>query len=159
MITSILQAAIAVLIIPIVGILVSAIVILLLNIGKTFDTISIKIKRKDDKLVYELEEEKLHYSTQLLDYTKKFIADYVVLRFSSFKDAHDLAKLTEQQTKNLINDIANDIHKYLDVITDTNSDKITFSEEYYDVFIVNTIIIMVKDLTNKAIDAYDGYSS
>lgn len=112
-------------------------------------------KVQQDQLQYIVKKQQLEYSDQFMAFLKNVIGQIVVIRFRTFKDSRDLEKLTEQQIKNLIVDIAEETNEYLRQSFDfTDKSVMLFNEKFYNVMIVNTIIIMVKELTGKSVDDY-----
>lgn len=112
------------------------------------------LELRKQQAMYIKEKQRLEYSDQMVEFIKKFIGQIVVIKFRTFKDGRDIAKLTEQQIKNLINEIALEVKEYLIAFRFNDPTIMVFSEKYYNVLIVNTIVMLVKDLTDKSIDDY-----
>lgn len=95
------------------------------------------------------EEMIIKYSKDLLDYTTEIINQESVRQFNQFIEGIDIKKLTESQVKKLIAEISNAVHDglRLDVI---NFEKLIYSKEYYESFIISHSMYIVNQLLKDA---------
>lgn len=95
------------------------------------------------------EEKIIKYSKDLLDYTTEIINQESVRQFNQFMEGIDIKKLTESQVKKLIGEISNAVHDgfRLEVI---NFEKLIYSKEYYESFIIAHSMYIVNQLLKDA---------
>jgi len=95
------------------------------------------------------EEKIIKYSKDLLDYTTEIINQESVRQFNQFMEGIDIKKLTESQVKKLIGEISNVVHDglRLEVI---NFEKLIYSKEYYESFIIAHSMYIVNQLLKEA---------
>lgn len=109
-----------------------------------FKNKALQINKKNTILDIKIEKEKLNYSKNLLEYLKSFIANVTIIKFREFVDNHDITKSTSQQYKNLIREIAETVKSSINV-----ESKTILNDDAVDKFIVDNVIMYIKDLLNK----------
>lgn len=102
---------------------------------------------RTEDLVYDL-------SSKVLDFTKEYVSQIVVLKVKAFVDTNDMKYITREKIKNLIGDIAVTVNGSINR-ANIDLDCLYFTKDFYDKFIVETTVIMVKELLEKEIDNYD----
>lgn len=121
------------------------------KISKTVDELKtekiIYQRRMNTDASYKNEMNMIVYSKDLLSFTKEFISEIVLLKYTEFEDARDMDKITEINIKNLIQEIASIARKSLDV-EKIQFDYLIFTKEYYEQYIVYVTIQLVKKLLN-----------
>lgn len=113
----------------------------------------LEIKREANQIAAKRRDYNLDYSTRMLDFIRTIIVQITSLHFNEFIDSHDISKVTEGQTKRLIDEIANTVHKSIDV-NNINFDDALFDENFYNHFIIETVVDLVKHLIGKTVDKY-----
>ena len=109
-----------------------------------FKNKALQVNKKNTILDIKIEKEKLNYSKNLLEYLKSFIANVTIIKFREFVDNHDITKSTSQQYKNLIREIAETVKSSINV-----ESKTILNDDAVDKFIVDNVIMYIKDLLNK----------
>lgn len=104
-------------------------------------------KSKAEREEIKVELEKVKYSNELLEFIKGYIAQIVVIKFREFTDTYDIKNSTSQQYKTLIFNIATEIKE-----SSNFYHKTIFPDKTIDKFIVDTVIMYVKDLLDKNVE-------
>ena len=120
--------------------------------------------KNQNKLKDELEElrnqepeippqDMIEYSNKLLDYIREFTMQVTVLKFQVFRDSHDVEKLTEGIIKGFVAEVAKEVYGYIthDKIDFTRT---LFTSEFFDNYIISTVVSSTKSLIDKTIDGY-----
>lgn len=94
------------------------------------------------------------YSEKLLNFIKTYTAQITLLRFHQFMDSHKTEKITRMQIKGLIEEIATEVNKGI------NDDNINYANAlitngFVKTYIIETVVITVKELLSKSIDSLD----
>jgi len=92
----------------------------------------------------------IEYSERLLGMVRMVVGQICVLKFRTFKDTHDMTKVTKTQIEALVKDVAETANKSL------NSDSIqfeitSFTREFYESYVVETSIILMKDQLDREV--------
>lgn len=137
----------------IVGVYVSYVLYMILRyiIGKN-DYIDMKTDNEEFQSIineYDGKIKMVEYSDKYLEFVKKIIGQITIMKFRTFTDGHQLSKVTSKNIENLIGEIAIDVKKSLES-ENIELNKLIFSTEFYDSFIIETIIILVKEMLEKA---------
>ena len=84
----------------------------------------------------------ISYSENILNIIKKVVGEVLVLKFRTFRDTHDMLKVTRANLMTLAEEIAMDVKESLDIdLGDT-----IFRETFVDQYIVDTSFAMTKQL-------------
>lgn len=117
----------------------------------------IRLKKKyvkDTTLLHDLkeanQEKVVEYSKQLLDFIRMMVSQIAVIRFRTFVDNNDMSKITKSSIEKLVHDVASTVKQSIN-ISNVSIENTVYSEEFFDRYIVETSVIMVKDLLDKAI--------
>ena len=140
-----------------------SIIILILIIAAGVWCSCLQLKNQND-LQDELEElrnqepeippqDMIEYSNKLLDYIREFTMQVTVLKFQVFRDSHDVEKLTEGIIKGFVAEVAKEVYGYItrDKIDFTRT---LFTSEFFDNYIISTVVSSTKSLIDKTIDGY-----
>lgn len=102
----------------------------------------------------------VEYSRELLEFIQYTIGRVVVIKFTMFKDSHELFKVTKQSMKNLITSVASDVKTFID-FEHIDFSRSLYTEEFLEYYIVHTSIIMTNDLLDKEIkkQIYESYGN
>lgn len=90
------------------------------------------------------------YSNEILDFVKTFTAQIAALKFRSFIDSRDLSKVTKEQTKKLVDEVARTVKDHLET-SKIEQDSLIFSMTFLDKYIVDLSVTAVKDLLRRAV--------
>lgn len=111
----------------------------------------IQYQNKNIHEAYENDLEMIKLSHELLEFTKQFIADVSLYEFKKFSDSQkDIIDITKINIENIIKETAEIIMKSID-IENIPFDYLIFNREYYNRYIVQTTIIMIKRLFEKSV--------
>lgn len=114
----------------------------------------IEVKREANKIAAKNDHSSLEYSNGLLDFVKTVVAQTTVLKFRSFIDNRDVSKITLTQLKKFVQEIVPLIHDSL-VIGNMDLNGVMFTERFLNIYIIETSMIMAKELLDKAINEED----
>lgn len=148
---------------------IAAIIAVLISISYLASTLSKYMKLRESRLNLEIgyakfikenEKQSTKYSKEILELIRKVIAQIAILKFRTFRDRHadKINLVTQSNIESLAGDVAESVYKSLNPEVLTFKDTF-FTKEFYESFIVETSILMVKDLwakTLKEIDEKDG---
>lgn len=107
-----------------------------------------KIKSSDNKI------RRIEDSLKLTNFIKEIASQMVVLKFKTFKDNHDILKVSEESVKNLVREIAIDVRKSIKYY-EIDFDSLILSQQFYDEYIVNTVVMLTKNILDKTINEYE----
>ena len=107
-----------------------------------------KIKSADNRI------NRIDNSLKLTNFIKEIASQLVVLKFKTFKDNHDILKVSEESVKNLVREIAIDVRKSIKY-DEIDFDSLILAQQFYDEYIVNTVVILTKNILNKTINEYE----
>ena len=91
------------------------------------------------------------YSKNILEFTKTLASSIALLKFKTFEDNHNMNKITKENFKKLTNEVAVDVHNAIDK-SKIDFNMTIFTEEFYDLYIVEMSIYAVKSLLGNYID-------
>ena len=94
------------------------------------------------------------YSEKILEFVKMFTTQVSVLQFRTFVDNHDIEKVTRKQLQQLVSDVAETVHNSIKIDKIDFEDTL-FTKEFYESYIVDTSMIIIKSLLDKVIDGDD----
>lgn len=92
----------------------------------------------------------LEHSRDVLEFTKSVIGTITVLKFKEFRDSRQFNMVTRENIERLISNIASSVNRSID-ITRLDLKNVVFSQEFYQKYIIDTTIYMVKQLTDKTV--------
>lgn len=120
-------------------------------------TIFIKLKskyEKDNRSLKILQEGNkgkiLDYSKQVLEFIRMLVGQVAVIKFRTFVDNNDLRKVTKGATEKLVADVATTVNKSINT-GNMSLENTIYSREFFDQYIVDTSVIMIKEMLDKAI--------
>lgn len=105
----------------------------------------------NDQLKKENDRKGSKYSQDILQYVKMFTIQITLLRFREYADTHHIEKTTKENTKNLIEEISNEVNESIN-LTQINFEEMLFTEQFVEKFIVSTAIDTVKKLLSDEVD-------
>ena len=130
-------------------------IILLAKIGKKLDSFRSLIDESNVLKNYlqekSLEDKKLEYSKNVMEFGRNLAAQSSIMMFHEYIDNHQVDKLTRIQLSELIKDISTSINISIDY-TQIDFNRTIFTREYFQRFIVNTVVNSTKSLFNKYLD-------
>jgi sulfur relay (sulfurtransferase) DsrC/TusE family protein len=86
----------------------------------------------------------LKYSNKLLEFIKMIVGTITVLKFRSFKDSHDMTKITKSNVQDLVKEIAESSYTSIE-LESIDFECLNFTKEFYEQYIVDTAVIYVKE--------------
>jgi hypothetical protein len=107
---------------------------------------------KNAELKYNSDRSRINYTISLMKFLKDFSGEITIMKFHEFRDKVDFTKVNEEKIKRLIEDIATTINSSINW-HNISIEESLLNEEFYNTYIVNNTIIIVKELTSKVIDA------
>lgn len=131
------------------------IIILIINTISVLGTFILFIKndkgKKNNSSPIENSIKRIEYSTNLLEYTRSVINSITYIEFKTFIDRNELSMVNKTQLADLAKNIASKVKA---AINDSNIDfKYTiFSINYFDEYIINISIDILKQLWEKVIN-------
>ena len=93
-------------------------------------------------------DQSIEYSRNLMKYLREFIGQITVIKFKTFIDSHNMDKITEINIKKLIDDIATTTNNSINR-SNILFDNTIITKEFYESYIVETAIILVKEMLEK----------
>lgn len=106
------------------------------------------VKEVHQKMNYAVKS--TEYSNELLKTIRSFVAEIAVIRFRTFIDGRAADKITREQVKNLVDSVAKDAEKYLE-IDHINYEILLYTDEFIQDYIVQVAVNSIKDLLSKYI--------
>ena len=96
----------------------------------------------------------IEYSQGLLDFTHRFILQMAAREIITFRDTHDLSKISKNSVEALAKDVS---QKVFNSINEDNIlfDVALFDKDAYYQYIVDVTISTIKDLFSKVIDTIE----
>ena len=88
------------------------------------------------------------YSDKMLEFVKMFIGQIAVLKFRTFVDSHNLGKITKANIQKLVAEVADTVHKSINIDKIDFEDTL-FTKDFYEKYIIETSVIMIKELLDK----------
>ena len=96
----------------------------------------------------------LEYSNKSLEFIKLMVSQIALLILKAFIDQHDISKVTRSQIEKVVEDVATTVRKNINMNNFQLSHTI-YTEEYFDQYIVDTAVFIVKKLFDEAIEKAD----
>lgn len=93
-------------------------------------------------------DQSIEYSRNLMKYLREFIGQITVIKFKTFIDSHNMDKITEINIKKLIDDIATTTNNSINR-SNILFDNTIITKEFYESYIVETAIMLVKEMLEK----------
>lgn len=94
----------------------------------------------------------IEYSTKILDYINAFTVQVATLNFRNFLDTHELEKVTKATLSGLVEETASMVNDSM-VKENIMFEDALFTEEFYDKYIINIVMVTIKDLLDKAVES------
>jgi len=91
------------------------------------------------------------YSEKMLDFVKMLTSQIAVLRFRTFVDTHELDKITKANVQKLVTDVAETVHNSIN-IDNIDFEDMLFNKEFFEKYIIETSLITIKSLLDKAVN-------
>ena len=99
----------------------------------------------------------VEYSNQLLELVRSIIGQVAVLKFRTFQDTHDMHKVTKTQVEALAKDVAMTANRSLNE-NHISFDVTFFTKEFYEEYVVDTSIILVKQMIDNFVAENQDFS-
>ena len=144
---------------PIKDVLNSALILACIGLLVSMIWMSIKLyhyyKLKQLSLENEIEYQRLEnenknktveYSNKVLELIRSIVGQIAVLKFRTFKDTHDMEKVTKANVEGLVKDVANMANKSLNM-NNIFLDDTFFTKEFVEQYIVETSVILIKQIS------------
>ena len=111
------------------------------------------------KEIYEFlknsnKEKSTEYSNKILEYIRMLVGQIAMIKFRTYEDGHQFDKTTKANIEKLITEIANSVHESLNR-ANISFDDTLFKEDFLNDYIIQTTIIVIKDMLEKAVDNYE----
>ena len=91
----------------------------------------------------------VEYSNKVLELVRSIVGQIAVLKFRTFQDSHDMSKITTTNTKALVDDVAMMAKRSLNM-NNIFLDDTFFTKEFIENYIIETSIILIKQMVEKA---------
>lgn len=92
----------------------------------------------------------INYSSELLDFIKLMISQVALLKVKEFLDGNDISKVTRVHIENIISEVATDIKNRINM-NNVSIENTIYTKEFFDQYIVDTTVYIVKQLFEEAI--------
>lgn len=113
---------------------------------------------KDSKLLEDMKESNknkmVEYSKQVLEFIRMMVGQIAVLKFRTFVDTNDLSKVSKSAIEKLVADVAESVNRSMNMVN-LSLENTVYSKEFFEQYIVETSVLMIKDLLDKAIGEKD----
>lgn len=113
---------------------------------------------KDSKLLEDMKESNknkmVEYSKQVLEFIRMMVGQIAVLKFRTFVDTNDLSKVSRSAIEKLVADVAESVNRSMNMVN-LSLENTVYSKEFFEQYIVETSVLMIKDLLDKAIGEKD----
>lgn len=113
---------------------------------------------KDSKLLEDMKESNknkmVEYSKQVLEFIRMMVGQIAVLKFRTFVDTNDLSKVSKSTIEKLVADVAESVNMSMNMVN-LSLENTVYSKEFFEQYIVETSVLMIKDLLDKAIGEKD----
>ena len=144
-------------------------IILLCYIGLLYSMIKMsiglyryfKVKQENlrNEIIYrqleiENKNKTVEYSDKALELIRSIVGQIAVLKFRTFQDGRDMAKVTKTNVEELVKDIANMANGSLNM-NNIFLDDTFFTKEFVEKYIVETAVILVKQMMEKTVNNMD----
>lgn len=110
---------------------------------------------KDSRSLKELQEgnkdKVLDNSKQLLEFIRMMVGQVAVLKFRTFMDTRDIEKSTKSNIEGLVKEVATTVNASLNM-SNISIENTIYSKEFFEQYIVETSVIIVKDLLDKSLN-------
>lgn len=110
---------------------------------------------KDSRSLKELQEgnkdKVLDNSKQLLEFIRMMVGQVAVLKFRTFMDTRDIEKSTKSNIESLVKEVATTVNASLNM-SNISIENTIYSKEFFEQYIVETSVIIVKDLLDKSLN-------
>lgn len=113
---------------------------------------------KDSRSLRELQEgnkdKVLENSKQLLEFIRMMVGQVAVIKFRTFIDSRDVEKSTKTNIGNLVKEIATTVNSSLNM-SNISIENTIYSKEFFEQYIVESSVIIVKDLLEKSLNEHN----
>lgn len=106
------------------------------------------------RLEVENKNKTVEYSNKVLELIRSIVGQIAVLKFRTFQDTHDMSKVTKTNVEGLVKEVAGMANNSLNM-NNIFLDDTFFTKEFYEKYIVETSIILIKQMVDKAITELD----
>lgn len=113
--------------------------------------VSLKNEIEYQRLENENKNKTVEYSNKVLELIRSIVGQIAVLKFRTFQDTHDMTKITKANIEALVKDVAEMANKSLNMNNIFLEDTF-FTKEFVEKYIVETAIIIIKQMTDKAVN-------
>lgn len=107
-----------------------------------------KMELQNQEIEKIQKDQSIEYSRNLMKYLREFIGQITVIKFKTFIDSHNMDKITEINIKKLIDDIATTTNNSINR-SNILFDNTIITKEFYESYIVETAIMLVKEMLEK----------
>ena len=97
----------------------------------------------------------VEYSNKVLELIRSIVGQIAVLKFRTFQDTHDMEKVTKANVETLVSDVAKMANKSLNM-NNIFLDDTFFTKEFVEQYIVETSVILIKQMMDKAVTEMKG---
>lgn len=106
------------------------------------------------RLESENKNKTVEYSNKVLELIRSIVGQIAVLKFRTFKDNHDMTKITIANVETLVSDVAKMANNSLNM-NNIFLDDTFFTKQFVEQYIVETAIIFIKEMIDKSIGEID----
>lgn len=96
----------------------------------------------------------VEYSDRTLEFIREYCVQVSVLKYREFIDGHELDKITRTQLQNLVTATVKFINESI-VRDHINFDRMLYTSEFVDNYIIHTVMSTSKNLLAKSVDNYN----
>lgn len=90
-------------------------------------------------------------SNQILQFTRMIISQIAMMKYRDFVDSKDMSKITRSNVTKLVDEVATECHKAIR-IESISFESLVFTREFYEQYIVETTVFVIKSMVNKTFD-------
>lgn len=121
--------------------------------------IKLKQRQIENEIEYrsirkENQNKTVEYSNQVLEFVRSIVGQVAVLKFRTFTDTHDLTKITKAHLQPLVTDVATMVKDSIN-IENISIGEALFTKDFYEKYIIETSVIMIKQMWETAIEDQD----
>lgn len=102
------------------------------------------------RLENENKNKTVEYSNRVLELIRSIVGQIAVIKFRTFQDTHDMNKITKANVEALVKSVAEMANESLNMNNIFFKDTF-FTKHFYERYIVETSVILIKQMVDKAI--------
>lgn len=133
-----------------IGCVCAVIKLLKLNKRYTIENAELKDLRESNKVKV------VDYSKQVLDFIRMIVSQVAIIKFRTFIDNNDIQKISKVHIEKLASEVAINVKHSIN-INNISLENTIYTKEFFDEYIIETSILMIKQMFEKTIEEMEEY--